>query len=187
MTWRRRLQSGTLLWGGVLLVVAWLIVPLEGLRQGVSAEAAGQAERKKPAAQLDIAGTASVIDGDTIEIHGQRIRLNAIDAPESRQTCLQNGRPWRCGQAAAIALADKIGRMPVRCEQVGFDRYQRIVGRCYLGEEDLASWLVAEGLAVAHRQYGRDYVAQEAAAKTASKGVWATEFVMPWEWRRGQR
>jgi endonuclease YncB( thermonuclease family) len=33
-----------------------------------------------------IQGTASIIDGDTIEIHGERIRLDAIDAPESSQT-----------------------------------------------------------------------------------------------------
>ncbi len=36
-------------------------------------------------ALADVAGTASVIDGDTIEVHGQRIRLHGIDAPERRQ------------------------------------------------------------------------------------------------------
>ena len=42
------------------------------------------------AACADIAGGASVVDADTIEIHGQRIRLHAIDAPESSQTCLDD-------------------------------------------------------------------------------------------------
>ena len=59
----------------------------------------------------DLPGVASVIDGDTIEIHGKRIRLNGIDAPESGQRC-QNARgtAWRCGQQAALALSDRIGR-----------------------------------------------------------------------------
>ena len=38
-----------------------------------------------------LTGTASVIDGDTIEIRGQRIRLHGIDAPESGQSCKING------------------------------------------------------------------------------------------------
>ena len=45
-----------------------------------------------------IAGRTSVIDGDTLEIHGQRIRLHGIDAPESSQSCyLPHGTAWRCG------------------------------------------------------------------------------------------
>ena len=57
-------------------------------------------------ALADVAGVASVIDGDTIEVHGQRIRLHGIDAPESRQLCRLDGQPWQCGKDAANILAD---------------------------------------------------------------------------------
>ncbi len=50
-----------------------------------------------------LADVASVIDGDTIEMHSQRIRLHGIDAPESRQLCRLDGKPWQCGKDAAAA------------------------------------------------------------------------------------
>ncbi len=52
-------------------------------------------------ALADAAGVASVIDGDTLEIHGQQIRFHGIDAPESRQLCRLDGTPWQCGKDAA--------------------------------------------------------------------------------------
>ena len=105
-------------------------------------------------AQDLIVGVASVIDGDTIEIHGQRIRLFGIDAPESSQLCVRpTGERWYCGQRASFALADRIGRATVSCQPRDFDRYGRVVAVCFKGNEDLNRWMVASGWAAAYKQY----------------------------------
>jgi endonuclease YncB( thermonuclease family) len=129
-------------------------------------------------APADTVGVASVIDGDTIEIHGERIRLDGIDAPEDGQTCLDAAGPnWRCGQRAALALQDLIGRRTVTCDERDLDRYGRIVGRC----QRVAP---CPGLALAYRHCSRDYVAAEDQAPSAGRGMWAGSFEPPWEWRR---
>lgn len=135
-----------------------------------------------------LSGVASVIDGDTIEVHGQRIRLHGIDAPESRQLCRRpGGAAWRCGQQAALALSDRIGRGTVSCAVKDRDRYGRLVAACSRDREDLNRWMVEQGWAVAYRRYARDYVTAEDAARAAGRNLWAGEFVMPWDWRRGER
>jgi len=40
---------------------------------------------------------------------------------------------------------------------------------------------------LAYRRYSLDYVDEEAGAQAARRGIWASEFVKPWEWRRGKR
>ncbi len=97
----------------------------------------------------EIAGTTTVIDGDTLEIRGWRIRLHGIDASESRQLCRLDGKPWQCGKDAANALADKIARRPVTCEDLGRDRYKRTIARCTVADEDINAWMVSQGLALA--------------------------------------
>ena len=102
---------------------------------------------------------ASIIRRPT-EIHGAH-RLHGIDAPESSQTCLDAaGRIWRCGQRAALALQDLIGRRTVTCDERDVDRYGRVVAACLVGDVDINEWLVAQGLALAYRRYSRDYVAR---------------------------
>ena len=138
------------------------------------------------AAETDV-GQASVIDGDTIEIQGVRIRLHGIDAPESSQTCRRDGSDLRCGQQAALALADRIGQRTVRCDVRDVDRYGRSVAVCSAGGEDLNAWMVASGLAMAYVKYARDYRPQEEEARRRGLGIWSTEFTPPWDWRRGVR
>lgn len=129
-----------------------------------------------------------MIDGDTLEVHGTRIRLYGIDAPESAQQCRRaDGTTWACGREASFALADLIGRRTVRCEQRDTDRYGRAVAVCTVGDTDLGAWLVRQGYALAYRRYSLDYVDEEDSARKSRAGIWTGEFIPPWEWRRGKR
>jgi len=135
-----------------------------------------------------IQGTATVVDGDTIEIGGERIRLDAIDAPESSQLCLDAAsKRFRCGQKSAFALADMIGRSVVICEPKGRDRYKRVIAVCFKGETNLNAWMVTQGWAVAYRKYGIDYITREDEARLARRGIWVGSFDMPWDWRARKR
>lgn len=140
-----------------------------------------------PATASDLVGQASVIDGDTLDVQGTRIRLHGIDAPESSQLCYRDSKPSQCGREAANALGALLGRQHVRCEDKTRDRYGRMVGVCYLGGQDLNAWMVSQGWAMAYVLYSRDYAAMEQQAKTARLGIWATEFDAPWDWRKGKR
>lgn len=141
-----------------------------------------------PAFAADIAGRASVIDGDTLEIAGQRFRLFGVDAPESAQTCNDmNGNAWRCGQKAALALSNLIGQKTVACTPVDRDRYGRTVARCRSGGTELNDWMVENGWARAYTAYSKDYLGAESAARQRAKNIWAGEMTAPWQYRKDKR
>jgi endonuclease YncB( thermonuclease family) len=134
-----------------------------------------------------VVGIPSIVDGDTLQIHGERIRLFGIDAPESKQLCAVQSKQIRCGQVAANALDAMISRRPISCTPEDHDQYGRTVAVCYLDKVDLNEWMVRQGHAVAYTRYSANYVAAEAEARKAKLGIWAGTFERPDEWRRSQR
>jgi len=131
--------------------------------------------------QERIAGRPKIIDGDSFELDGTGVRLFGVDAPEGRQDCTRDGRPWRCGDAAATELRRLVGGATIVCRKEDVDSYGRIVARCSNGNTDLAAAMARAGMAVAYRRYSNDYVDEEREAKTAKRGIWASEFTPPEE------
>jgi endonuclease YncB( thermonuclease family) len=129
----------------------------------------------------DLVGQASIIDGDTLEMHGTRIRLWGIDAPESGQLCRnQDSEQYRCGQKAANDLDAFTARRPVECVEVDGDRYRRAVAVCTITSVDLAEWLVKNGLALDWPQYSKAaYAVAQSETKRANLGMWGGSFNAP--------
>jgi endonuclease YncB( thermonuclease family) len=140
-----------------------------------------------PPVVADVIGQAQVIDGDTLEVAGERIRLHGIDAPESRQTCMISGIGWPCGRGAKDELSLVTAGRTVTCKGDKRDRYGRLIAVCYVGGEDVNARMVRDGWALAYRRYAKDYVPEESDARATGSGIWQGQFVEPWEWRRQGR
>ena len=141
-----------------------------------------------PTHAADLTGKPSIIDGDTIELAGERIRLHGIDAPENKQLCKRaDGSDYRCGEMATFALAEIIETHWITCKGETRDRYGRRIAVCYAGPYDINAQMVRRGWALAYRKYSMDYVDEEQDASVRGVGMWQGSFVEPSEWRRGVR
>lgn len=131
------------------------------------------------------AGQAVVVDGDTIDVGGQRIRLEGIDAPEVAQVCQRaDGRDWPCGRVAVKALKALIGSNEVVCDSAGADKYGRVLAICFADGRDLNASMVTAGLAWAFVRYSQTYAGEEAIARKALVGVWSGTAQAPWDFRQ---
>ena len=133
-----------------------------------------------------IFGKAQVIDGDTIKINGEKIRLFGIDAFELQQTCIHKeyGK-IKCGQGAKIILESIVESKITHCFYSERDRYGRILGTCFIETNndkfqymyDINRWMVLLGQAVAYRRYSKKYIEAE------NLGMYS-EYINPEEWRK---
>jgi len=143
-----------------------------GLVAGLLAGPVAAAE-KEP-----IIGSAVALDGDTLFVAGQKVRLYGIDAPEMSD--------WPHGALSRSALDRLIESGDEMCTVHGHDRYRRAIATCRVGGRDLALVQLATGQAVTYRVYlfgdkrprGVDeaqvqgYLAAERQAEQQSLGFW---------------
>ena len=172
------------LWTYLLAAAAIVFTLTEGLTRWPSFDpsAAAAVAPHRAATEAELHGGVRIIDGDTFDLAGTRIRLWGVDAPERRQRC-EAGAP---GPQATAALAQIIGGHEVSCTARDTDRYGRTVAVCRAGGRDLGADMVSQGWAWDYTHYsGGHYSAEEEDARDASRGVWAMGCEPAWEWRHG--
>ena len=97
------------------------------------------------------ARVARVVDGDTFKLSGQSqsIRVWGLDAPERNKAG---------GSAATTALNALISGQTLRCAVVDIDRYQRLVGQCFLPDgRDITAAMIMTGTATEYCRYSKGY------------------------------
>lgn len=132
-------------------------------------------------------GRIRVVDGDTIRVGGETVRIFGIDAPEVKQTCTRaDGRRWDCGRWSAEQVRRLYQGKRARCTGLDTDRYGRTVARCTVGGRDMGAEIVGAGLATAYTRYSRDYVEIEKAAVVAGRGIFGSTLDPPAAFRAAE-
>lgn len=134
----------------------------------------------------------TVYDGDTVVLVGRdtgriKVRLYGIDAPETRKPD-RPGQPY--GAQAERVLKFKLLGKEVLAELQDKDQYGRAVAIIRLGNRDINSEMVSEGMAWAYRQYLKGayvsrYIDLEERARRQRVGLWRDRNpTPPWEFRQ---
>lgn len=131
-----------------------------------------------------------ISDGDTLTARcGQpgayeqiKVRLSAIDAPESKQ-------PF--GNRSRQHLAELCFQQQAKIKVVAIDRYKRNVADVECRGKDAGQEQVAAGMAFVYRQYAKGYshlYPLEEKARSERSGLWADSApIAPWDWRKTVR
>jgi len=115
----------------------------------------------------EVSGQVAMVDGDTLWVGSQEIRIHGIDAPETSQKCQLPKGTWDCSGGAINALASMIDGKTVTCASNEIDQYGRLIARCSTDEvPDIGARLVAGRRGLGLREvFDRLYPARERAAR----------------------
>lgn len=133
-------------------------------------------------------GRIAVVDGDTIRVGGESVRLFGIDAPEVNQTCRRpDGALWRCGDWARAEVRRLFEGKRASCDRIETDRFGRTVARCFVDGRDMGETLVSNGYARAYLRFSDLYLETEKAAVVAGRGIFGSDMAAPEAFRAAGR
>lgn len=137
---------------------------------------------------IKVSGDAAIIDGDTLEVQGQQVRLHGIDAAETGQRCAASGRKIVRPSDWAVKRLAKLTSGGVTCLGTSYDDYGRLIAVCVNKNAiEINETLVSDGLAWAFVKFSADYIKAEKAAKSQRKGIWgAVKCQTPWAFREAR-
>ncbi len=135
-------------------------------------------------------GIAKVVDGDSIKVDGNSVRLFELDAPEYKQTCFDASEiEYNCGQMSRNFLVKLADQKQVTCYYEQKDIYNRFLGKCFIGKISINEEIVKNGMGIIY-----DYKASsqkmddlEQEAKINKRGVWQGAFQLPKEYRKSHK
>ena len=130
-----------------------------------------------PAVAQEHSGIPRVVDGNTIIINFQIIRLHGIEAPNAEQLCEIDGESWLCGWEATNALAHIVGRHWVSCRQNRLNEGGVVDATCFAGNVlNINAWMVRNGWATAQNETNTRFLQLEILARQEQIGIWRTKY-----------
>lgn len=141
----------------------------------------------KSHAAPSIAGTARAIDGGTLVVAGQTVRLQGIEAPPASLVCRDGVWEYKCGDDARKALEQVVAGHTLDCDPVG-PIGSVTVAQCHSEQGiDVAAAVVERGGAVADLRRSSRYLPQHSKARDEGQGLWRNNFAFPEQWRLAAR
>ena len=134
-----------------------------------------------------IEGKVKIIDGDTIHIEKNKIRLHGIDAPEIDQTCTIKDKVWNCGIESSLELKKLILDNNISCVVSDIDKYNRYIAECFINNKNINKLMVRNGWAIAYRYYSLDFIEDEKLAEKDKNGLWQGKFQEPYLYRKSKQ
>lgn len=97
--------------------------------------------------ERNTADKTCVVDGDTLWLHGENIRLESYDTPEPTTDVCGGAFERQLARQASARLLEILNSDTWTVERHGLDRYGRRLATVRVGGVDVGIILIAEGLA----------------------------------------